>query len=113
MKREITTIKLSKSTVGILNKSKIHPRQPYEEVILRLIPKKQMSGNGFNLPLTKKDITTIKISKNTVQLLNNLKIHPRQSYEEVVLRLLLKNEKTGKRARFGINIENEFKFKYR
>ena len=34
---EITTIKLSKSTVKVLNMLKIHPRQPYEEVILKLI----------------------------------------------------------------------------
>ena len=36
-KREVTTIKLSKKTVEILNKLKIHPRQPYEEVILKYI----------------------------------------------------------------------------
>jgi len=37
-------------------------------------------------------ITTIKISKETVRLLNKLKIHPRQSYEEVIIKLL-KNKK--------------------
>ena len=40
-----------------------------------------------------KEITTIKISKDTVKALNELKIHPRQSYEEVILDLL--NKKKG------------------
>ena len=35
-------------------------------------------------------ITTIKISKDTVKALNELKIHHRQSYEEVILELLKK-----------------------
>jgi len=33
-------------------------------------------------------ITTIKISKETVKELSKLKIHPRQSYEEVIVKLL-------------------------
>ena len=37
-----------------------------------------------------KEITTIKLSKDTVNTLNQLKIHPRQSYEEVILELLSK-----------------------
>jgi predicted CopG family antitoxin len=36
-------------------------------------------------------ITTIKISKAVVQRLNKLKIHPRQSYEEVIIKLLEEN----------------------
>jgi len=43
----------------------------------------------------KREITTIKISKDTVSALNELKIHPRQSYEEVILELL--NKKGGKK----------------
>jgi len=39
-----------------------------------------------------REATTIKISKETVKLLNDLKIHPRQSYEEVIIKLL-KNKK--------------------
>ena len=35
-----------------------------------------------------KNITTIKLTKGTVDFLNSLKIHPRQSYEEVILNLL-------------------------
>ncbi len=35
-----------------------------------------------------KQITTIKLTKKTVELLNKLKVHPRQAYEEVVLELL-------------------------
>jgi hypothetical protein len=35
-----------------------------------------------------KKITTIKISKKTVQELYDYKIHPRQSYEEVIVKLL-------------------------
>jgi len=35
-----------------------------------------------------KVVTTIKLSKKTVELLSRLKIHPRQSYEEVILSLL-------------------------
>ncbi len=37
MKKEITTIKISKKTVGELLKLKIHPRQAYEEVIVKLL----------------------------------------------------------------------------
>lgn len=39
-----------------------------------------------------KQITTIKLSKETVKLLNQLKIHPRQSYEEVIVDLLKKKK---------------------
>jgi len=39
-----------------------------------------------------KQITTIKLSKDTVKTLNRLKIHPRQSYEEVILKLLKKEK---------------------
>ena len=35
-----------------------------------------------------KKITTIKVSKKTVQELYDHKIHPRQSYEEVIVKLL-------------------------
>tara|TARA_B100000315_G_scaffold64544_1_gene58584 strand:+ start:260 stop:388 length:129 start_codon:yes stop_codon:yes gene_type:complete len=38
----------------------------------------------------KEDITTIKLKKKTVELLFKLKIHPRQSYEEVILELIKK-----------------------
>lgn len=37
-----------------------------------------------------KVVTTVKLSKKTVDLLSRLKIHPRQSYEEVILELLKK-----------------------
>lgn len=40
--------------------------------------------------MSKKDITTIKLSKETVELLSKLKIHPRQPYEEVIVKLLRK-----------------------
>jgi predicted CopG family antitoxin len=43
-----------------------------------------------------KDITTIKISKKIVEELSKIKIHPRQSYEEVIIKLLEKY-KNGKR----------------
>lgn len=36
----------------------------------------------------KKEITTIKISKEVVERLSRLKVHPRQAYEEVIVRLL-------------------------
>jgi len=39
MKKEITTIKLSKKVVEELSKLKIHPRQAYEEVIVKLLEK--------------------------------------------------------------------------
>jgi predicted CopG family antitoxin len=45
---------------------------------------------------SKKEVTTIKISKDTVKALNQLKIHPRQSYEEVILNLLKKKGGTKK-----------------
>ncbi|MBR9691280.1 hypothetical protein GOV06_00680 [Candidatus Woesearchaeota archaeon] len=47
--------------------------------------------------MARKEITTIKISKDTVKALNLLKIHPRQSYEEVILELLKKKKGEKKR----------------
>ena len=47
--------------------------------------------------MDKKDITTIKISKDTAKILNELKIHPRQSYEEVILQLLKKKKEDNKK----------------
>ncbi|MBU0628913.1 MAG: hypothetical protein KKC75_07010 [Nanoarchaeota archaeon] len=44
----------------------------------------------------KKDITTIKISKKVVEELVKLKIHPRQAYEEVILKLLNDYKKNGR-----------------
>ena len=38
-------------------------------------------------------ITTIKLSKKVVEELSKLKIHPRQSYEEVVVELIKKSKK--------------------
>jgi hypothetical protein len=47
----------------------------------------------------KKEITTIKLSKDTANALNELKIHPRQSYEEVILEMLkLRTKKGDKKA---------------
>ena len=96
---EITTIKLSKSTVGILSKLKIHPRQPYEEVILKLISENKDKKNPSKSPQSSGSITTIKLHKKTAALLNNLKIHPRQSYGEIVLKLVYENEESRKKAR--------------
>jgi len=36
----------------------------------------------------RKEITTIKISKKVVEELSNLKVHHRQAYEEVIVKLL-------------------------
>ena len=96
---EITTIKLSKSTAVILNKLKVHPRQPYEEVILKLISENKDKKNPGKLPQSSGSITTIKLRKKTAALLNNIKIHPRQSYEEVVLKLVYENEEARKKAK--------------
>ena len=43
------------------------------------------------------DWTTVKISKKTLELLSKLKIHPRQPYEEVVLKLILEHEEAKKK----------------
>ncbi len=96
----ITTIKLRKSTVELLNKLKVHPRQPYEEVVLKLILKYKDSRkkSDFKPRFGREQITTIKLHKDTVELLNKIKIHQRQSYEEVVLKLV-QNEKIRKSAR--------------
>jgi hypothetical protein len=91
MKKEITTIKLSKKIVEELSKLKIHPRQAYEEVIIKLLS--SYKGGSFNYSYSKGEITTIKLSKKVVEELSKLKIHPRQAYEEVIVKLLsLQNE---------------------
>lgn len=46
-----------------------------------------------------KDITTIKLKKSTVEFLNKLKIHPRQPYEEVILKLMSENEEARKKIK--------------
>jgi hypothetical protein len=85
--RQITTIKISKKIVAELSNLKIHPRQSYEEVVVKLLEYSQ--GNVIVKPFTEpRQITTIKLSKNTVEELSKLKIHPRQSYEEVIVQLL-------------------------
>ena len=54
MKKDITTVKISKDTAGILSKLKIHPRQPYEEVILKFVEerksKKSSTVQSQNIP---------------------------------------------------------------
>ena len=104
MKKEITTIKLSKKTAELLNRFKIHPRQPYEEVILKFVEEtKSKKESIIQMPQKaadtshKKEITTIKLSKKTAEILNQLKIHPRQPYEEVILNLISQNESTEKK----------------
>ena len=106
MKKEITTIKISKNTASILGRLKIHPRQPYEEVILKFIQEHRDSKNNSGainfsgrLSVPKKDITTIKLSKKTAEALGRLKIHPRQPYEEVILNLISENEENKKKSR--------------
>ena len=94
----VTTIKLSKHAVFLLNRLKIHPRQSYEEIVLKLISEqdsRKKFDSGKPIPQRASGhITTIKLHKNTSSLLNKLKIHPRQSYGEVVLKLISgKNEK--------------------
>ena len=93
--KEITTIKLSKNTAELLNKLKIHPRQSYEEVVLKFASegKKPKKIAYSPKPASHAPITTIKLSKKTIGMLSNLKIHPRQSYEEVILALISENEK--------------------
>ncbi len=49
----------------------------------------------------KEDITTIKLSKKSVQILSKLKIHPRQAYEEVILKLISKNEEIKNKTKKG------------
>lgn len=85
--RQITTIKLSKKIVEELTLLKIHPRQSYEEVVVKLLEnsKTNVMADAFVKP---RNITTIKLSKQTVEELSKHKIHPRQSYEEVIVKLL-------------------------
>jgi len=97
MHEAITTIKLSKGAVEILNMLKVHPRQPYEEVILKFISGYRERKKPVRLPPASGVITTIKLRKRTAALLNNLKIHPRQSYEEVVLKIIYSNEEARKK----------------
>jgi len=93
MRKGITTIKISKGLVEELSELKIHPRQAYEEVIVKLLgfyKKDDILRNKSKEErlFRKKGITTIKISKEVVEELSELKIHPRQAYEEVIVKLL-------------------------
>lgn len=44
MKRDITTIKISKEVAGRLSLLKVHPRQAYEEVIVKLLENYKKNG---------------------------------------------------------------------
>lgn len=91
MKTAQTTIKLSKNAVGILNKIKIHPRQSYEEVILEAIKAGKIPKMTAKISrMNGKVMTSIKARTETVRILSRMKIHPRQSYEEVILSLISK-----------------------
>jgi len=105
MQKDITTIKLGKSTANILTGLKIHPRQSYEEVILKFVhehnqSKKSQLAQRINESghHNQKEITTIKLAKKTAEIINNLKIHPRQPYEEVILNLISQNEDSKKKT---------------
>lgn len=88
-----TTIKLRKNIVELLNSLKVHPRQPYDEIISMLV-KNHGTSPVKPVKLTESKITTIKVSKSNVNSLSKLKIHPLQPYEEVVSYLIseYKNE---------------------
>ncbi|MEA2036839.1 MAG: hypothetical protein U9O94_04985 [Nanoarchaeota archaeon] len=88
MRKDITTIKISKKVIEELSKLKIHPRQAYEEVIVKLLECYKEGQCGGEKVGRGGFITTIKVSKQTVEELSKLKIHPRQAYEEVVVSLL-------------------------
>ena len=91
-----TTIKVSKGLVLDINRLKIHPRQSNEEVILKLLDFKDQLKSLDNISIgPTKNKTTIKVSKFVVLELNKLKIHPRQSNEEVIYRLLKICNKNG------------------
>ncbi|MBS3096117.1 hypothetical protein J4480_01610 [Candidatus Woesearchaeota archaeon] len=97
MHEAITTIKLSKGAVEILSMLKVHPRQPYEEVILKFVSGYREGKKPVSPPPAPGIITTVKLRKKTAALLNSLKIHPRQSYEEVVLKIIYSNEEARKK----------------
>ncbi len=81
-----TTIKVTKQTLEFLSTLKIHPRQPYDEVITLLLG----GVSAIEIPVsesTHKKQTTLKISKKNLAALAKKKIHPRQPYDEVVLAL--------------------------
>ena len=40
-----------------------------------------------------KKITTIRIRKTTKKMLDKIKVHPRETYEEVILRLIRERKK--------------------
>lgn len=82
---DVTTIKLAKSTALLLNSLKIHPRQPYDEVIALLL--KSHSSAMLKFSPSSGDITTIKLSKSNAKKLASLKVHLRQPYDEVVMAL--------------------------
>jgi len=99
MKKEITTIKISKEVVRELSGLKVHPRQAYEEVIVKLLEvyrKGKIAESRKEEGISgRKEITTIKLSKGVVERLSGLKVHPRQAYEEVIVKLLEVYRKNG------------------
>ncbi len=88
---EGSTIKLSRPVVGKIAELKVHPRQAYEEVIAGLVElykKSNLIEEEREIYSEKRSITTIKISRKVVRILRSLKVHPRQAYDEIILKLL-------------------------
>jgi len=89
----VTTVKVSKKLVLELNKLKIHPRQSNEEIVWKLLKSKKTALNKKQPKFSDSKKTTIKVSKELVLELNKLKIHPRQSNEEIIWKLLISHNK--------------------
>ena len=101
LQKEVTTVKITKETAKLLNQLKIHPRQPYEELILKFVLEHKKGfemGSRHEKSLDSKSshVTTIKLTKRTAEALSKLKIHPRQPYEEAILNLISENEEARK-----------------
>jgi len=88
---EASTIKLSRPIVERISEMKVHRRQAYDEIIAGLVElyrKSNVIEEKEEVVFRKKSVTTVKIPKKAVQMLAALKVHPRQSYDEIIMGLL-------------------------
>lgn len=97
IKKEVMTIKLHKDVRQLIEELKTNPKETCDSVISRIIEdlkKKRLDlrYTKSSTPISREDrnmsklITTIKLSKATVEVLKTLKDYPSEPYEGVVRR---------------------------
>ena len=89
---ELSTIKLHKTTVRMLDQLKIHPRESRDQLIRRLLrtvsKDRLMELSNITAVNLRGEFTTIWVRKETKEALKRIKSSDLDTYEDVLLRLI-------------------------